>query len=63
MFILCMKQSKPLPLQTASVGLTDSPGMYRMHRIIIERLGWKKDSLFFHMVHVCAHLGKHSVSA
>lgn len=36
------KQSKPLPLQTASVGLTDSPGMYRMHRIVIERLGAKK---------------------
>lgn len=61
--MLDTKQSKPLPLQTASVGLSDSPGMYRMYRIIIERLGCKKDALFFHMVNVCAHLGKHSASA
>lgn len=60
--MLNTKQSKTLSLQTASVGLTDLPGMYRMHRIIIERLGCEKDTLFFHMVNAYAHLGKHSVS-
>lgn len=60
-FMLNTNQSKALPLQTASVRLTASPCMHRMHRMVIERLGCEKDALFFHRVNVCAHWGKHSV--